>query len=106
MKAVNRLTKAFPNAVMVHTSVHASWTHQIEIFFSIVQRKVVHPNDFTDLTQVWDRLRAFEDRYNAHNATAQPFQWRFTTSDLDDLLAGLDRHTADHQEESSFRPAA
>ncbi|MEU0634152.1 IS630 family transposase [Streptomyces sp. NPDC005989] len=103
-KAVDRLTKAFPNAIMVHTPVHASWTNQIEIFFSIVQRKVVQPNDFTDLTQVRDRLRAFEDRYNA---TAQPFQWKFTTSDLDDLLARLDRHTpADRQEESSVALAA
>ncbi|MGW2372993.1 transposase [Kitasatospora sp. NPDC001683] len=103
-KAIDRLTKAFPNAVMVHTPVHASWTDQIEIFFSIVQRKVVSPNDFTDLTQVRDRLRAFEDRYNA---TAQPFQWKFTTSDLDDLLARLDRHTpADRQKESSIALAA
>lgn len=89
-KAIDRLTRAFPNAVMVHTPVHASWTNQVEIFFSIVQRKVVSPNDFTDLSEVRDRLRAFEDRYNA---TAQPFQWRFTTSDLDDLLTRLDRDT-------------
>ncbi|MCX4641438.1 MULTISPECIES: hypothetical protein [unclassified Streptomyces] len=87
---------------MIHTPVHASWLNQIEIFFSIVQRKVVSPNDFTDLDEIRTRLRAFEDRYNA---TAQPFQWRFTTSDLDDLLARLDRHTADHQEESSTAPA-
>jgi transposase len=97
-KAINRLTSRFPNALMVHTPVHASWTNQIEIFFSIVQRKVVSPNDFTDLNEVRDRLRAFEDRYNA---TAQPFQWRFTTSDLDDLLARLDRYTTDRHEESS-----
>ena len=83
--------------------MHASWTNQIEIFFSIVQRKVVSPNDFTDLAEIRDRLRAFEDRYNA---TAQPFQWKFTTSDLDDLLARLDRHTADHQAEASATPAA
>ena len=49
------------------------------------------------------RLRAFEDRYNA---TAQLFQWKFTHSDLDDLLARLDRHTTDHQEESSVALAA
>ncbi len=97
-KAADRLTAAYPNAVLVHTPVHASWLNQVEIYFSVVQRKVVTPNDFTDLNEVTDRLRAFEDRYNA---TAQPFQWRFTTSDLDDLLARLDRHTADHQEESS-----
>ncbi|WP_405835132.1 IS630 family transposase [Streptomyces platensis] len=77
---------------------------QIEIFFSIVQRKVVQPNDFTDLPEVRDRLRAFEDRYNA---TAQPFQWKFTTSDLVDLLTRLDRHTlADRHQESSVALAA
>ncbi|MFB7215391.1 hypothetical protein [Streptomyces sp. NPDC056255] len=102
-KAMDRLTSMFPNAVMVHTPVHTSWTNQIEIFFSIVQRKVLSPDDFTDLSEVRDRIRAFEDRYNA---TAQPFQWRFTTSDLDELLARLDRHTLGRQEESSARPAA
>lgn len=97
-KAAARLSAAYPNVVMVHTPVHASWLNQVEIYFSVVQRKVVSPNDFSDLAQVGDRLRAFGDRYNT---TAQPFQWRFTTSDLDGLLARLDRHTADHQEESS-----
>jgi transposase len=101
--AIDRLTKAFPHAVMIHTPVHASWVNQIEIFFSVVQRKVVAPNDFTDLDQIRDRLRAFEDRYNA---TAQPFQWKFTTTDLDDLLARLDRHTLDQQEESCAPHAA
>ncbi|MGW5481534.1 IS630 family transposase [Streptomyces sp. NPDC004008] len=103
-KAADRLAVRFPNAVMVHTPVHASWLNQIEIFFSIVQRKVVSPNDFTDLDEVRDRLRVFEDRYNA---MAQPFQWRFTTTDLDDLLARLDRHTlTDRLEKSSTALAA
>lgn len=100
--SVERMTKHWPNAVLIHTPVHASWLNQIEIYFSVVQRKVVAPNDFTDLDQVRDRLRAFEDRYNA---TAQPFQWKFTTTDLDDLLARLDRreqeeHSHRHQESS------
>ncbi|MGW0771396.1 hypothetical protein [Streptomyces sp. NPDC002676] len=77
--------------------------NQVEIYFSVVRRKVVSPNDFTDLAQVADRLRVFEDRYNA---TAQPFQWRFTTSDLDGPLARLDQYTADHQQESSAGRAA
>ncbi|MDT9684669.1 IS630 family transposase [Streptomyces sp. TRM76323] len=98
-RAVDRPAGAFPNAAVVHTPVHASWTDQIEIFFSIVQRKAVSPDDFTDLSEVRDRLRASEDRYNA---TAQPFRWKFTTSAMDDLLTRLDRHTsADRQQESS-----
>ncbi|WP_244943333.1 transposase [Streptomyces inhibens] len=88
-KASDRLAAAFPNAAMVPTPVHASWLNQVETYFSVVQRKVVSPNDFTNLTEVRDRLRTFEDRYNA---TAQPFHWKFTTSDLDDLLVRLDRH--------------
>ncbi|MFF4689935.1 hypothetical protein [Streptomyces sp. NPDC001307] len=88
---------------MVHTSVHASRLNHVEIHFSAVQRKALSPNDFTDLTEVRDQFRSFEDRYNA---TAQPFQWRFTTSDLDDLLARLDQHTADHHEECSVAQAA
>jgi transposase len=87
--AIDRLAKRFPNAVMVHTPVHASWVNQAEIYFSVVQRKVVSPNDFTRLDQVRQRLADFELRYNA---TARPFQWKFTPADLDDLLARIDRH--------------
>ena len=73
------------------------------VFFSVVQHKVVTPSDFTDLSEVAERLRSFDARYNA---TAQPFQWKFTTSDLDNLPAGLDRHTADRHDESSVALAA
>lgn len=94
--AIDRLAKRFPNAVMVHTPVHASWLNQVEIYFSVIQRKVVSPNDFTNLDQVQQRLTDFEQRYNA---TAHPFQWKFTPTDLDDLLARIDQHqqpTAPH----------
>ena len=50
--ATDRLTRRFPNAVLVHTPVHASWLNQVEIYFSVVQRKVVSPNDFTNLHEV------------------------------------------------------
>ena len=63
--------------------------NQIEIYFSIIQRKVVSPNDFTDLDAVIDRLAAFETATTRH---ARPFKWKFTTTDLDDLLTRLDRH--------------
>jgi len=92
--AIDRLARRFPNAVMVHTPVHASWLNQVEIFFSIVQRKVVTPNDFTSLDQVENRLTAFEQRYNA---TARPFRWKFTPADLEDLLARIERHEQKEQ---------
>jgi len=87
--AIDRLTRRFPNAVMVHTPVHASWLNQAEIYFSVVQRKVVSPNDFTNLDEVEQRLAAFEQRYNA---TAKPFQWKFTRADLHDLLDRINQH--------------
>ena len=92
--AVDRLAKRFPNAVMVHTPIHASWLNQVEIYFSIAQRKVLTPNDFTSLDQVEDRLTAFEQRYNA---TARPFRWKFTPADLEDLLARIERHEQKEQ---------
>lgn len=87
--AIDRLAQRFPNAVMVHTPVHASWLNQVEIYFSVTQRKVVSPNDFTNLDQIKQRLADFEQRYNA---TARPFQWKFTPTDLDDLLTRIDQH--------------
>jgi len=88
-KAIDRLAEKFPNAVMVHTPVHASWLNQVEVYFSIITRKVLSPNDFTDLAVVEKRLIDFESRYNE---AARPFKWKFTTSDLADLLERLDRH--------------
>ena len=87
--AIDRLAQQYPNATMVHTPVHASWLNQIEIYFSIVQPKVLSPNDCTDIDAISDRLSAFENRYSQ---TAQPFKWKFTTTDLTKLLARLDNH--------------
>ncbi len=101
-KAIDRLAQRFPNAVMVHTPVHASWLNQVEVYFSIIQRKVLSPNDFTDLDMVRQRLHRFEDRYNA---AAKPFKWKFTTTDLDDLLQRLDRHQPAEPEAPQARAA-
>jgi hypothetical protein len=88
-RSVQRMRKAWPTAHLVHTPVHASWLDQAEIYFSVVQRKVVAPNDFFDLDQIRARLAAFEIRYNA---VATPFNWKFTRHDLEDLLRRIDAH--------------
>ena len=87
--SVKRMTRAWPNAHLIHLPAHASWLDQAEIYFSVVQRKVLNPNDFTDLAQIRNRLAAFETRYNA---IARPFSWKFTRTDLDDLLHRIDAH--------------
>jgi hypothetical protein len=99
--AIDRLAKRFPNAVMIHTPTHASWLNQTEIYFSVVQRKVVAPNDFTNLNQVRQRLADFEPRYNA---TARPFGWKFTPADLADLLHRIDQYQ--HQTTAPTIPKA
>ena len=85
-RARTRLRAAWPSLVLVHTPIHASWLNQIEIYFSIVQRKVLTPNDFASLAEVEDRLLRFQDHYER---AAVPFQWTFTRQDLAALLAKL-----------------
>jgi hypothetical protein len=80
------LRATWPRLVLVHTPVHASWLNQIEIYFSIVQRKVLTPNDFASLPEVEDCLLRFQDHYER---AAAPFQWTFTRQDLAALLAKL-----------------
>ena len=60
--AVDRMRARWPTATLVHLPTHASWLNHVEIFFSIVQRKVLTPNDFYDLADVEDRLMAFQTK--------------------------------------------
>jgi hypothetical protein len=84
--AVKRLQAAYANLHLVHLPVHASWLNQVEIYFSVIQRKVLTPNDFTGLQEVAERLLAFQDLYER---TAKPFEWKFTRADLQKLLGRL-----------------
>ena len=85
--SISRMTKAWPNAHLIHLPRHASWLDQAEIYFSVVQRKALTPNDFTSLDQIRERLAVFETRYNT---IARPFSWKFTRADLDNLLRRVD----------------
>jgi hypothetical protein len=82
-KAVQRLQNKDPRLVLVHAPFHASWLNQIEIYFSIVQRKVLTPNDFANLAAVAERLLEFQYYWES---IAQPFDWKFTRRDLHELL--------------------
>jgi hypothetical protein len=87
--SIHRLEGRWPKLRLIHLPVHASWLNQIEIVFSIIQRKVVNPNDFNNLDQIAERLATFEGRYNN---LAQPFDWTFTRDDLNDLLERIGAH--------------
>ena len=90
-KCVARLQDKFPRLVPVHGPVHASWLNQIEIYFSIVERKVLTPNDFPSLAAVEERLLAFQAHYET---IAHPFEWKFTRRDLTKLLNKITSHSA------------
>ena len=81
-----RLAANYPKAIAVHLPLHASWLNQIEIFFSILQRKALTPNDFPNIDAVGQHILGFEARYNA---TAHPFQWTYTRDKLRHFLAQL-----------------
>lgn len=84
--AAQRLATRWSNLVLVHLPIHASWLNQIEIYFSILQRKVLTPNDLDSLFALEDRILSFQERYQM---TAKPFAWKFTRQDLGRLMAKL-----------------
>ena len=90
-RSIDRLQGAWKNLTLVHTPVHASWLNQCEIYFSIVQRKALTPNDFADLDALERHLLAFGRRYEQ---IAAPFQWKFTREDLHRVAHQIDQPTA------------
>ena len=83
LRSIRRLRARHANLILVHGPVHASWLNQIEVYFSVLQRKALTPNDFASLSELAERLRAFERHYEA---IAKPFEWKFTRDDLQHLL--------------------
>ena len=86
--SVDRMNQAWSTATLVHLPVHASWLNQVEIYFSILQRKAISPADFADLDDLATRILAFQNRYND---AAAPFDWKYTRRDLNDFLTRLRR---------------
>jgi hypothetical protein len=81
--AVERLRKRDSRLILVHTPIHASWLNQVEVYFSLIQRKVLTPNDFPDLEAVRVRLKLYEELTNSR---PQPFRWNFTRKKLYEWL--------------------
>jgi hypothetical protein len=74
------------HAVLVHTPVHASWLNQVAVYFALLQRKVLTPNDSATLQELELRIRLYEELTNQR---AEPFDWKFTKYDLFHLLQRL-----------------
>ena len=89
-KCVQRLQARWPTIIPVHTPIHASWLNQIEIYFSVVQRKVLTPNDFDSMPELEGALLGFQERYEK---SAAPFHWTFTRDDLAELMIRLNANS-------------
>jgi hypothetical protein len=87
--SVDRMQSRWPTLRLIHLPMHASWLNQVEIYFSVVQRKVITPNDFHSLDEVQTRLLEFQAYYQQ---IATPFEWKFTKADLNDLLDRITAH--------------
>jgi hypothetical protein len=87
--SIERLEGKWANLRLVHLPIHASWLNQIELYFSIVQRKALTPNDFSSLAQLEERLLAFGRHWRT---VAEPFEWTFTRRDLEHVLAKIAGH--------------
>jgi hypothetical protein len=87
--SVERMRRRDKKIILVHTPVHASWLNQVEIYFSIIQRKVLTPNDFATLDAIRLRLALYEQ---LSNRTPRPFAWKFTRQDLLNWLKRASPH--------------
>jgi hypothetical protein len=88
-RSVERMHRRDKRIILVHTPVHASWLNQVEIYFSIIQRKVLTPNDFPNLNAIRLRLALYEELTNRQ---PKPFAWKFTRQDLTEWLKRASPH--------------
>jgi hypothetical protein len=88
-RSIDRMRRRDKRIILLHTPVHASWLNQVEIYFSIIQRKVLTPNDFENLDAVRLRLQLYEELTNRR---PKPFAWKFTRQDLTAWLERASPH--------------
>ena len=76
---VQQWLAAHPRWSFQFTPTHASWLNQIEIFFSILYRRLLKHGIFTSEDDLAQQMLAFIETYNQ---TAKPFAWTYTGNTL------------------------
>lgn len=99
--AIARMKAAYSKAILVHLPVHASWLNQVEVYFSLLKRKVLTPNDCKDLHDLELRIKLYEELTSSQR---KPFNWKFTKHDLLRLLFRLEVRQNLHASPCSQNP--
>ena len=84
-----RIQAQHPQVTVVHLPTHSSWLNQVEIYFSILQRKALTPRDFPSKTALEQRLLWYQWYYNQY---AEPFHGKYSVADLEKYLEKLARY--------------
>jgi len=86
--SIERLEGRWRNLILVHLPVRASWLNQVEVYHSIIQRKVLNPNDFDSTADMAPTLNEFEPLQRDRRALRLEL---FTRQDLAELLDPLEQ---------------
>ena len=78
-KATKQWLAGHPRFVAHYTPKHASWLNQVELFFSILARRLLKRGEFASRQDLVDRIMAFIADYDR---TARPFRWTYDGSPL------------------------
>lgn len=73
-KAVEEFLDEHHQVFLHNTPTHASWLNQVELFFSILQRRLLRYGEFDSVDDLAQRVIAFIEN---HNRTATPFRWTY-----------------------------
>ena len=71
---VTEFLEANPRVHIHHTPTHASWLNQVELFFSILERRLLRRGEFASVDDLADKVIAF---INDYNRRAAPFRWTY-----------------------------
>src|SRR2546426_3543296 len=63
-----------PHVFLHRTPTHASWLNQVELFFSIMERRLLRRGEFASVAELTERIIAF---INDYNRQAKPFRWTY-----------------------------
>ncbi len=72
--AVEAFLDDHPHVFLHRTPTHASWLNQVELWFSIMERRLIRHGEFDSVDDLADRIIEF---INAYNRAAKPFRWTY-----------------------------